>query len=354
MSTEPRLRLRPARSTDAGKIGEIITESVIARTWKPRLYSGAEDIAHAGAMIDRGWVTVALAEDDRQSTVVGFLARDGEDIHALFIAQAMQGLGVGQALMEEAQAQVKLLKLWTFAENRGAQRFYERMGFEVTGHGDGSDQPEGLPTISYHWELGSKPKPTSPRSGNSAQALDAAPRDNSKQSARRGPDDSTEDGAEHDLVTVPREISGQQAAALARPDVAPDGPGATASPRTGSAPLAAPRTAPHPASPDAPAPAVGQPETAPDTSMKPVAATDQDLDAMTGAPDAAPTTAPALVSPAPSDPGSGTSGPDDHNAGDHKAEDSRGANGKTSASDRSASSDQPAPKADPSTDESKS
>ncbi|TNF17201.1 MAG: GNAT family N-acetyltransferase, partial [Rhodobacteraceae bacterium] len=72
--------LRPARSTDAGKLGSMITEAAGSRPWKPRLHSGAEDIAHAGAMIENGWVTVA--EASRTGALLGFLAREGAYIHA--------------------------------------------------------------------------------------------------------------------------------------------------------------------------------------------------------------------------------------------------------------------------------
>ena len=52
-------RLRPARSTDAGAVGAILSEFAATTEWMPKLHTGAEDIAHAGALIDRGWVTVA-------------------------------------------------------------------------------------------------------------------------------------------------------------------------------------------------------------------------------------------------------------------------------------------------------
>ncbi|WGW03689.1 GNAT family N-acetyltransferase [Tropicibacter oceani] len=144
--TQP-FQLRPARSTDAGKLGAMMSEAVAGFDWKPMLHSGAEDIAHAGKLIDRGWVTVAA--QDR--TLLGFIARDDEYVHALHVAANAQGGGVGKALIDHAKAQCRRLELWTFAANTGAQRFYEREGFAVLERTDGASNEEGLPDIRYRW-----------------------------------------------------------------------------------------------------------------------------------------------------------------------------------------------------------
>lgn len=148
--------LRPARSTDAGKLGLMITEAVAARAWKPRLHTGAEDIAHAGQLIDRGWVTVFCEADD---TPVGFLAREDGFIHALFVAARAQRRGVGGALLRDAQSRADRLDLWTFEANAGARRFYRRHGFEVVARSTG-DNEEGLPDIRFRWQrAGAKENP---------------------------------------------------------------------------------------------------------------------------------------------------------------------------------------------------
>ncbi len=142
------IRLRPARSTDAGKLGQMITEAVAANAWKPLLHTGAEDIAHAGRMIDRGWVTVACDPVDR---VLGFIAREGEVVHSLYVTRPAQGRGVGKALLDDAKAASPHLSLWTFEANTAAQRFYEREGFAVTERTDGQGNEEGLPDLRYVW-----------------------------------------------------------------------------------------------------------------------------------------------------------------------------------------------------------
>ena len=140
--------LRPARLTDAGRVGAILSEFVDQTDWLPRLHSRAEDIAHADAMIARGWVTVA----EREGRIVGFAATEGSDLDALYVASDAQGSGVGKALLKHLQAEHKALNLWTFQANTKAQEFYRAHGFSETARSDGSLNDEGLPDIRYLWQ----------------------------------------------------------------------------------------------------------------------------------------------------------------------------------------------------------
>lgn len=140
--------LRAARSTDAGTVGGILTEFAATTEWMPKLHSGAEDIAHAGAMIKRGWVTVAEASGE----VIGFAACDGADLDALYVAGAMRGQGVGTALLQHMMGQHDRLSLWTFQTNEGAQRFYLRHGFTEVQRTDGATTDEKLPDVRFEWQ----------------------------------------------------------------------------------------------------------------------------------------------------------------------------------------------------------
>ena len=116
------VRLRPARSTDAGKLGVILKQFQDHNDWMPDLYTAAETIAFCGALFDRGWVTVAMLDD----RVVGFLARDDAEICALYLTRRAFGKGVGRALLEDAKTRSTRLTLRVFQANTGAQRFYRR------------------------------------------------------------------------------------------------------------------------------------------------------------------------------------------------------------------------------------
>lgn len=139
--------LREARSTDAGAVGAILSAFVDGTHWMPRIHTRAEDISFAGMMIDRGWVTVAEAEG-----VVGFLAREAADIHALYVAPGTRGQGCGAALLGDAQARRDDLSLWTFQANTRAQAFYCRHGFAEVERTNGARNEENLPDLRMIWD----------------------------------------------------------------------------------------------------------------------------------------------------------------------------------------------------------
>lgn len=140
--------LRPARSTDAGKVGGILTEFVAETDWMPKLHTGAEDIRFAGHMIDRGWVTVAVQND----TICGFSARDGVEVNCLYIASNTRGQGCGRALLDAMKTQSDTLDLWTFQANQPAQKFYQKHDFTEVERTDGATTDEKLPDIRYRWQ----------------------------------------------------------------------------------------------------------------------------------------------------------------------------------------------------------
>ncbi|MFV0512051.1 MAG: GNAT family N-acetyltransferase [Jhaorihella sp.] len=139
--------LRPARSTDAGALGDILYRFQQDTEWMPELYTGAEFIAFAGAMIDWEWVTVAEVD----GWVQGFIARDGEEICALYVSERANGRGVGRVLLQDAKRRSDRLRLRVLEANEWAQRFYQRQGFVESGRGDGADNDENMPDIAYEW-----------------------------------------------------------------------------------------------------------------------------------------------------------------------------------------------------------
>lgn len=82
----------------------------------------------------------------------GLLVLDGDLLADLYVAPALQGRGVGTALLEEAKTlRPEGLRLWVFASNTPAQRFYSRNGFAVVGGTDG-DNEEGAPDLLMRWQ----------------------------------------------------------------------------------------------------------------------------------------------------------------------------------------------------------
>ena len=80
--------------------------------------------------IERGQVRVAVDESDR---VLGFAARSGDCIHALYVAADHQGEGIGSALLAqlEADAREEGVAELTAHSTVTAAGFYAKHGYEV-------------------------------------------------------------------------------------------------------------------------------------------------------------------------------------------------------------------------------
>jgi ribosomal protein S18 acetylase RimI-like enzyme len=110
-------------------------------------------------LIPAGRVTVA----EVNGVVVGMLALSSDDTHhwidQLYVHPTHVGRGVGSRLLAHALASApRPLRLYTFQQNTGARRFYERHGFAALRFSDGSANEERCPDVLY--ELTSAPPQT--------------------------------------------------------------------------------------------------------------------------------------------------------------------------------------------------
>lgn len=137
----------PATSADAGAIANILSGWNAATPWVPRMHSRASEKQFAQMLVDRGWTTVARVN----GRVRGFLSRHGAEIHALYMAPAARGQGLGKALLDHAKSQSRDLALYAFQANQGACRFYLREGFTEAFRTDGAGNDEHLPDIRFIW-----------------------------------------------------------------------------------------------------------------------------------------------------------------------------------------------------------
>lgn len=144
------MRLRAAKQTDSAQTGAILGEFTTGTSWLPQLHSGAENEAFCSQMIANGWVMVAEEHD----VITGFIARNETYIHALYVAEANRGKGIGSQLLELAKADEFSLSLWTYQANRNAQRFYLHHGFTEAERTDGCDNDVGLPDVRFIWQRG--------------------------------------------------------------------------------------------------------------------------------------------------------------------------------------------------------
>ncbi|MEM9577738.1 MAG: GNAT family N-acetyltransferase [Pseudomonadota bacterium] len=144
------IAISSARPLDAGAVGNVLTVSIRLMRWLPPLHTAAEDIRYAGEMIDAGWVRVARQEGN----VIGFIARQETDVHALYLLPDAQGMGVGTALLDDAKSVSDRLSLWTYEANQRAMRFYRQRGFLEVDRTEGSGNEAGLPDIRFAWTRG--------------------------------------------------------------------------------------------------------------------------------------------------------------------------------------------------------
>ena len=92
--------------------------------------------------------TVWVAETD--GAIVGFFSLDGHTLGHLYVHPDHQRAQIGTALLQLARSlSPKHLQLYTFAQNKGARRFYERHGFRAIAFG--TDNEENLPDVLYEW-----------------------------------------------------------------------------------------------------------------------------------------------------------------------------------------------------------
>jgi GNAT superfamily N-acetyltransferase len=141
------VRLRPAAPEDASALAGILGDWVRETGWMPVLHSREEDLGFLGHLI--ATTDVTLAED---GPPLGFLALDGEEVRALYLAPAARGRGIGRALLDRAKAARPRLSLWVFEANPRAVAFYGREGFRVAERTSGAGNEEGLPDLRMVWE----------------------------------------------------------------------------------------------------------------------------------------------------------------------------------------------------------
>lgn len=75
-------------------------------------------------------------------------------VRQLYILPESVGQGVGSLMIKRAKSILgSPIQLYTFQENMGARRFYERHGFKAIEFNDGFDNEENCPAVLYEWRV---------------------------------------------------------------------------------------------------------------------------------------------------------------------------------------------------------
>ena len=137
-----------ASDEDAIEISQILEDWAASNCEIPLVHNVEERADYGRWLLEHTSVTMI----HNSSGVVGFLALEKHIIQALYIKKDFQGFGFGQAAIKFAQKQFKELRLWVFQSNIGAQKFYQRLGFQIVEKSDGEDNDYRLPDVFYCWK----------------------------------------------------------------------------------------------------------------------------------------------------------------------------------------------------------
>lgn len=139
--------IRAAHQGDALATGAILAAFQHQTGWMPVMYSQDEAMAFCRTMIRYGWMRVAQIQGD----VRGFIARDGEEICGLYVAQNARRQGIGTALVQDARVTCSRLWLRVHQINRPARAFYAGLGFTEHRAENAPRNDEGLPELTCLW-----------------------------------------------------------------------------------------------------------------------------------------------------------------------------------------------------------
>ncbi len=98
---------------------------------------------------------VIVAEEG--GVIIGMMSLTSDEgmgrVRQLYISPSAVGKGVGTLMIKMAKLILgPPIRLYTFQENMGARRFYERHGFQFKEFNDGSGNEENCPAVLYEWK----------------------------------------------------------------------------------------------------------------------------------------------------------------------------------------------------------
>lgn len=147
---QPAVRIRRARPEEAGEIASVWLRSRAASA------PAIPPLVHTEDEVHRWFEDVLLPNDEvwiaeDPLSIVGILVLEGAWVDQLYVHPDRTGQGIGAQLISTAkQERPTGLRLWTFAANVRARRFYEDHSFVVTGSTTG-DNEECAPDVLYEW-----------------------------------------------------------------------------------------------------------------------------------------------------------------------------------------------------------
>ncbi|QIE46441.1 GNAT family N-acetyltransferase [Pseudohalocynthiibacter aestuariivivens] len=138
---------RPARLHHVPQLTAILWAFSRRAPWLPRVRARRTDLRLMAKITHRGWVRIVPG----RRGPVGFIARDGARIHALYVHPRAHRSGLGTTLLEDAKSRSKRLELWVAEANHPARAFYAAHDFTEAARTEGGGNDENLPDILMVW-----------------------------------------------------------------------------------------------------------------------------------------------------------------------------------------------------------
>ena len=144
--------IRSATTDDAARVAELLIDTRQQfMPYAPSPHSAASIHAWVAAVLVPSGAVVLAQIDGR---VLGMMANNVDEAHSWITQMAVDpknvGTGIGSALLAHALATLRRpVRLYTFAQNSGARRFYERAGFTAIAFSSGQTNEEQCPDVLY-------------------------------------------------------------------------------------------------------------------------------------------------------------------------------------------------------------
>lgn len=142
--------IRDAEKADMPACAAILNAWIDETEWMPRVHDH-EDVEryYSDVVFQERQVKIA----DVDGKVCAFMALSNDAyVTALYVGSRHRRDRLGKSLLDHAKTLYpEQLNLWTFDENKDAQRFYHRENF-VEVRRTGGDNEENLPDILFRWD----------------------------------------------------------------------------------------------------------------------------------------------------------------------------------------------------------
>lgn len=139
--------IRRATTDDVEEIANVYERAFATLAYLPVLHTLDEH---------RYWFARQLAEHEAwvwdEDGVRGFSVLTEDELLYLYLDVGWTGRGIGSALLDHAkERRPGGFTLWTFQQNEGARRFYERHGLTAIEFTGGERNEEQMPDVRYAW-----------------------------------------------------------------------------------------------------------------------------------------------------------------------------------------------------------